>query len=202
MHKRRLIIFVKAPRPGFVKTRLAKSIGPDEACAAYRRLAETLFDSLGTLPNVELRHAPDDAPEEIAPWLRPGWMLAPQGSGDLGDRLKNAFASAFNDGCDQVAIIGSDCPAVTPDDIQSTWEALIDNDLVLGPAHDGGYWLVALRDAYPELFSEIDWSTPRVLAQTLVAAKTSDLSVAQLRPLTDIDTLDEWRQFLDDQGDA
>jgi glycosyltransferase A (GT-A) superfamily protein (DUF2064 family) len=101
-----------------------------------------------------------------------------------------------------VAIIGSDCPAVTPDDIQSTWEALIDNDLVLGPAHDGGYWLVALRDAYPELFSEIDWSTPRVLAQTLVAAKTSDLSVAQLRPLTDIDTLDEWRQFLDDQGDA
>lgn len=202
MAKRRLIIFIKAPRPGSVKTRLAKSIGPKEACAAYQRLAETLFDNLAELPDIELRHAPDDAAKEIELWLRPGWTIAPQGSGDLGDRLKNAFASAFHDGCNKVAIIGSDCPDVTPDDIQATWDGLGENDVALGPARDGGYWLVALRSPHPELFSNIDWSTPQVLPQTLAAAKKSDLSIAQLRPLTDVDTLDEWRRFLQDHGEA
>ncbi len=194
--RNRLIVFVKAPRSGFVKTRLADSIGAEAACEAYRELAQTLFDSLTDLANVELRFAPDDADAEIRPWLRPGWTASPQGEGDLGDKLHNAFLAAFKDGCEKVAIIGSDCPDVTGADIREAWKRLNQRDLVLGPATDGGYWMIALKRPCARLFQKIAWSTGSVLAQTIAAGTDAGLEIDCLRPLTDIDTLDEWREFV------
>lgn len=199
MAKCRLIIFVKAPRPGFVKTRLAKSIGDDAACSAYGTLAESLLENLAELNAVELRFAPDDAADELRPWRRKKWTLVPQGAGDLGERLQNAFASAHSDGCDRIAVIGSDCPDITANDIRGAWRELNEHDIVVGPAHDGGYWLIALREPHSELFSNIDWSTDRVLDQTLEIASASGLKVARLRTLTDIDTLDEWTRFVENR---
>src|SRR2546421_438314 len=124
MSLNRLVILVKAPRPGLVKTRLARSIGANEACAAYRTLTETLLRNLEKIPGVELRFAPDDAASEIQGWLGKGWKSLPQGSGDLGERMHRVFAEAFAEGAKAVVLIGSDCPAITRDDIHTCWSRL------------------------------------------------------------------------------
>jgi rSAM/selenodomain-associated transferase 1 len=194
--QRKLIDFLKAPRPGWVNTRLAGSLGIRSACEAYRRLVETLLDQLGELREIELRFAPDDALEEIRPWIREGWAAAPQGPGTLGQRLERAFREAFSAGLNRVVIIGSDCPAVTMDDINSAWRALDSHPVVVGPAQDGGYWLIGLSAPRRELLENISWSTDKVLRQTLERARQSGARVRLLRELADVDTPEDWDQFL------
>jgi rSAM/selenodomain-associated transferase 1 len=195
MPQQKLVIFVRAPRPGTVKTRLAKTLGAVPACEAYRRLVETLTDNLQTLNEVELRFSPDDAGNEIRPWLKSGWSCAPQGTGDLGQRLQSAFADSFKLGSARVVIIGSDCPVVARQDIVEAWHRLSSYDVALGPARDGGYWLIGLRRLQPELFHRIPWSTDRVLAETMRRAREGGLSVHRLRELRDVDTEADWREF-------
>jgi rSAM/selenodomain-associated transferase 1 len=195
-----VIIFLKTPRPGLVKTRLARSLGDQAACAAYRQLVDTLLENLKAVEGVQLRYAPDDAQAEIAPWLRPGWTSAPQGDGDLGNRLVAAFAHAFARGAERVLILGSDCPSVTPGDLAAGFEMLHRLDVVLGPAEDGGYWLIGLRELRPELFVDMPWSTSRVLPLTLERARNRALSVGQLRELADVDTERDWLKFLGAKG--
>jgi rSAM/selenodomain-associated transferase 1 len=191
-----LIVFVRAPRPGTVKTRLALALGPAAACAAYRTLVDTLLRRLAGLPNLTLRFTPDDAHAEIADWLAPGWRAQAQGAGDLGARLHAAFASAFDAGARRVAAIGSDCPELTEGDVREAWRALRGHDVVVGPATDGGYWLIGLREARPELFAGVDWGTSRVLEQTLALARAHGLRVHRLRERRDVDTAEDWRAFL------
>src|SRR5687767_4094941 len=197
MHASRLlIVFVKAPRAGAVKTRLAASIGSDAACAAYKTLVEAVLRQVSSLDNVQLRFSPDDAEEEVRRWARGDWTLAPQGDGDLGERLNAVFADVFRSGVERVVIIGSDCPYVTDTDIVQAWDALESNDVAVGPACDGGYWLVGLREgSRPELFANIAWGTEAVLRQTLDAAKTQGLRVHLLRELRDIDTVEDWKAY-------
>ncbi len=191
-----LIVFVKAPRAGQVKTRLARAIGADAANVAYRRLAETVLDSLRELPQVQLRFAPDDAANEIRPWLRADWNALEQGAGDLGARLERGFDEAFAGGAQRVVVIGSDCPDISVADVQDAWDALRRADVVLGPATDGGYWLLGLRAPQPALLQNMEWSTSTVLAETLARCKASRLRVRQLRELSDVDTIEDWRRFL------
>ena len=192
----RLIVFVKAPRAGFVKTRLAAALGPHGALAAYRALVERVLGELSPLRDVELRFAPDDATAEISAWLRPDWGAAPQGDGDLGARMHRAFAQAFASCATRVVLIGSDCPHVNTGDIAAAAAALTEYDVVLGPAEDGGYWLVALRAPAPGLFEQIAWSTERVLAQTRARAPSLGLRVHLLRTLPDVDTVEDWQRYL------
>ncbi len=192
---KRLIIFLKAPRAGLVKTRLAQSIGPEAALAAYKKLVLILLKNLKPLHDVELRFAPDDAQKDIRPWIRKGWKSAPQGHGDLGVRLKKALKESFDAGCGKVVIIGSDCPEVTEEDIQAAWKALDDHELVLGPAADGGYWLIGMTKYYPLLLEGIPWSTESVFAETFLRAEKLGLRIALLRTLTDIDTFEDWERF-------
>lgn len=201
MSAQQLIVFLKAPRPGAVKTRLAQKLGADGACAAYRRLVETLLKRLDPLHGVELRFTPDDAQVEIAPWLRTGWRAKGQGGGDLGRRLQTAFAEAFAAGAQRVVIIGSDCPEVNAADIQEAWRELRKFDVVVGPAVDGGYWLIGLRQPAPELFEGITWSSETVLAETMQRAKAGRRSIQVLRILTDVDTEQEWQEFLKSGGE-
>jgi rSAM/selenodomain-associated transferase 1 len=191
-----VIVFIKAPRVGTVKTRLAQKIGAAAACDAYKTLMSTVLRSIAALPNVQLRHSPDEAEAEVEHWRKPGWTTAPQGTGDLGLRLQRAFSDAFNSGASRVVIIGSDCPWLSAADIQQAWSDLETHDVVLGPARDGGYWLVALRQPLPELFEEISWSTANVLGQTVERANSRGLRVRLLRELRDVDTLEDWQLFL------
>lgn len=192
-----LILFAKAPRPGFVKSRLARDLGPDHACAAYLEIVDTLLGNLAPIANVEIRFAPDDASAEIAPWLRPGWTSHPQGDGDLGQRLICAFEQACARRKGPVVVIGSDCPDVTPADIEAAGQALEggSTDVVLGPARDGGYWLVGAQAVHRTLFEGVAWSTETVLRQTLHAAHAKGLRVTLLRELEDIDTTAEWHAY-------
>ena len=195
MPKELLIIFVKAARPGQVKTRLAEKIGAEGACAAYRQIAGIVRDKLRSMTNVQARFTPDDAALEIARWLPRGWDAAPQGQGELGERLRNAFRDGFKNGAERVVIIGSDAPDVCREDIKEAFAALAERDVILGPAEDGGYWLIGLRSEQGRLFEEISWSSDSVLAETVARAKESKLKVHLLHILSDIDTVEDWRRF-------
>jgi rSAM/selenodomain-associated transferase 1 len=191
MPEPRIIIFVKAPRPGFVKTRLAAAIGNEAACGAYRQLAETVLAHLAPLPHLELRFTPDDAEDEITHWLSDGWTAHPQGEGDLGERMHRAFTEANG----PAIIIGSDCPQVELSDLRTAAKTLQARDAVIGPATDGGYWLIALNAPCPALFENIKWSTSDVLPKTLEKANEAGLSVQLLRELTDVDTGEDWQRW-------
>jgi rSAM/selenodomain-associated transferase 1 len=199
----RLIVFLKAPRPGLVKTRLVGALGPDGACAAYVSLVETLLHRLRNRTDLELRFTPDDAAGEVRPWVRPGWVLEPQGRGDLGARLARATEAAFSGGCGPVVIIGADCPEVSSRDVEKAVELLTEGkaDVVLGPARDGGYWLIAMRKPWTALFSGIPWSTDRVLIETTARAQSLHLAVKELRTLTDVDEPEDWETIRPRLGD-
>lgn len=196
MPDEQLIVFVKAPRLGTVKTRLAKTMGAPAALAAYRRLVKTVLENLSRLDGVELRYTPDDAASEIQAWVQPGWHARPQGGGDLGVRMQRAFGDHFSNGANQVVIIGSDCPEATAGDIREAWRKLKTSDLAVGPATDGGYWLIGLRQPQPQLFEGIAWGGESVLAETLQRAKAAQLRMEILRILTDVDTERDWQEFV------
>ena len=199
MAKERLIIFVKAPRAGCVKTRLAQKVGADRACAIYEEIVATALSNLRSLHALELRFTPDDAREEIVAWMQGDWTAEPQGDGDLGERLERAFVSAFANGAERVVVIGSDAPDVKTADVRAAWKQLKLYDLVIGPSVDGGYWLIGLRSLQPELFREIRWSSDQVLAQTLARAKSFGLRVQLLRILQDIDTETDWNAYVQER---
>lgn len=194
-----LFVFVKAPRVGTVKTRIAQTIGAERACAIYRELVETVLKNLSSIRYTQLRFSPDDSREEITRWLREDWKAEPQGTGDLGERLQSAFAEAFADGAERVVIVGSDCPEVKTQDVRAAWKELRSHDLVIGPAVDGGYWLIGLRAPQPELLREITWSSDQVLAQTLQRAKSLGLRIQLLRILNDIDTETDWNAYVQEK---
>jgi uncharacterized protein len=195
MGRELLIIFVKAPRPGHVKTRIAEVIGPQPAADAYLALVGILIGNLRTLPNVEVRYTPDDAFLEIPQWLQPTWKTAPQGQGDLGERLVKACRDGFKHGAERVVVIGSDAPEILREDIEAAWSALNDHDVVLGPAEDGGYWLIGLKSEQPALFEGIAWSTSSVCEETVKRAESNGLKVHLLRKLSDIDTIEDLGRF-------
>jgi rSAM/selenodomain-associated transferase 1 len=196
MSKERLIVFVKAPRPGLAKTRIAKTSGPQRAVAIHRELVDAVLGGIGSLSTVELRFTPDDAEPDIRPWVQETWTAQPQGSGDLGARLVRAFEEAFAAGAERVAIIGSDCPEGRTSDVRSAWAELRTHDLVVGPAIDGGYWLIGLRAPQPALFEEIAWSSDQVLGQTLQRARSLGLRIQLLRNLGDVDTEEDWNAYV------
>jgi rSAM/selenodomain-associated transferase 1 len=188
-----LIVFLKHPEPGAVKTRLTPALGAEAAAALYRALAEEVLKA--TVPRLGEYETlvffdPPGAVEAIRAWL-PGMRLRPQCAGDLGARMTAAFRRAFERGGRRVAIIGTDAPAVSRETVVGALAALDEADVVVGPAEDGGYYLLALRAPRPELFEGVAWSTPAVLEQTLARAATAGLRVRQLRRLRDIDTLED-----------
>ncbi|HTD85437.1 MAG TPA: TIGR04282 family arsenosugar biosynthesis glycosyltransferase [Candidatus Binatia bacterium] len=189
-----MIILVKAPRPGTVKTRLR--LGAAAECAAYQRLAQTVLHQMAPFHAVELRFSPSDAEPEIRMWLQDGWTAAPQGGGHIGQRMQSAFTDAFATGTKRVVIIGSDCPYLNGDDIHAAWNALKSADLVLGPAEDGGYWLIGLRQNQPALFANMPWSSNEVFSETIARAKALGLKTFLLRTLSDVDTREDWEKFI------
>jgi rSAM/selenodomain-associated transferase 1 len=192
---RALIVFVKHPEPGAVKTRLAPAVGAEAAAALYRALAEEVLEA--TVPRsgeyeTLVFFDPPGAADAMRAWL-PGMRMRPQCAGDLGARMTAAFARAFERGARRVAIIGTDVPAVTRDTVGGALAALDEADVVVGPAEDGGYYLLALGAPRHELFEGVAWSTTAVLDQTLARAATAGLRVRQLRRLRDVDTLEDVR---------
>jgi rSAM/selenodomain-associated transferase 1 len=194
-------VFAKAPVPGEVKTRLARTLGNDAAAAAYRELVERTLAtadvarSRGIVAEVELWCSPDVAHPALDQWSRShGASLHRQHGDDLGARMRGALASALARG-DVPLLIGTDCPAIDADYLASASSALDTHDAVFGPVEDGGYALVGLaRDA--DAFTGIAWSTPSVMPATRAALRRAGVRWAELPTLWDVDTADDlarWR---------
>jgi rSAM/selenodomain-associated transferase 1 len=188
-----LLVFLKWPEPGLAKTRLIPALGPQTAAAVYRLLAEA--EITATRPQAReydrlLCISPADANTRIQGWF-PGEAVWPQPEGDLGHRMAAAFAEGFERGAERVAIIGTDVPAVGRATVQGAFRALDSADVVLGPAYDGGYYLLALARPRPELFEGIAWSTPEVLSATRARADALGLRTRLLGAMNDVDTIDD-----------
>jgi rSAM/selenodomain-associated transferase 1 len=196
-----LIVFLKQPQPGAVKTRLAEALGPEAAAELYRAMAEEVVRRTHPRGGEYRRfffYTPDEARCEMGGWF-PVETWLPQRGEDLGARMVAAFDDAFRRGARRTAIIGTDAPSVSRERVIEAFEALGGYDVAVGPASDGGYYLLALGSPRPELFEGIAWSTPSVLAQTLERAATLGLRVRLLKSLSDIDTMadvrSEWPQL-------
>ena len=197
----RVLLFLKAPRPGTVKTRLAADLGNEAATVLYRRLAERQIAAVHAtgLP-LELHFAPADAEPELRAWLGDtAGHFIPQCSGDLGARLANATSRAFADGATRVALIGTDCPALDATRLLSAFATLTDApaDAVFGPARDGGYYLLGLSGPHLDLFRDIPWSTADTLRVSLARAESATLRTASLPEEDDIDDLTSLRRHPD-----
>ena len=196
--RRTLIIFARAPRRGTVKTRLAASVGEDEALRIYRDLGSHAADvSASGDWHTLVAFTPDDAEPDTRRWLGEHLSYAPQGSGDLGARLARSIHDALQSGAESVVVIGTDCPDLTSGEIATAFAALDGADVVLGPATDGGYYLIGLRAEHPSLFSGMTWSATNTLALTLERAAKAGLRVALLPPRPDIDTVEDLRAWQD-----
>jgi len=195
MSDRALVLFVKHPEPGAVKTRLAEAIGPGAAAELYRALAERVLEATTPGPGEYERLVffdPPQAREAMRAWL-PGVRLLAQSAGDLGARMGDAFARAFARGASRVAVVGTDAPGVSRQAVVAALDALDAADVVIGPTADGGYCLLALRKPRPELFAGIAWSTPAVAPGTRARAGAAGLLVHELPLLRDVDTLEDVR---------
>jgi len=187
--KRALLYFVKYPEPGKAKTRLAKSVGFEEAARMYRDVAESNFRQLrgSGAWRLWVIFDPPERERDIELWLDGADQYCPQKDGDLGERLSGAFEMAFQQGFKQVIALGSDTLSLEPKIISRAFEGLDQYDVVLGPARDGGYYLIGLTQPQPVLFRDIPWSSSDVLSKTRRRIEEAQLSYYLLTELEDLD---------------
>ncbi len=200
--KERLNIFTRYPEPGKTKTRLIPALGAEQAANLQRQMTEHTLTQVRALQNdrpttMEVRFAGGD-PSLMARWLGADLVYQPQGDGDLGTRMARSLSLAFQDDVDRAVIIGTDCPGLNAHLMAKAFEQLhLQHDLVLGPALDGGYYLLGLRYFIPELFIGINWGTSEVLQQTVAISQQVNLAIAYLPQLADVDRpedLSVWQQ--------
>lgn len=195
MPSRAVLVFVRAPQPGRVKTRLAAAVGEGAALRIYRRLAEHTMAEVRALAAddvaVRVHYAPADAGDAVRGWLGADVLYLPQAEGDLGVRMMDAFARAFSDGAEHVVIVGSDLPEVSASLLHRAFRLLDAHPAVIGPARDGGYYLLGLRGMMEGVFDGIAWSTAEVLRATLDRLHAAGVEPAMLEVLSDVDTVDD-----------
>ena len=192
---RHLIVFTRFPEKGTTKTRLIPALGAKGAAELQRKMTEHILariSSAGITPelNIQIRFEGCSA-KQMQNWLGPEYTYRPQGNGDLGRRMLSAFKTAFQNRADRVTLIGTDIPGITAATVYNAFNILEHEDLTLGPARDGGYYLIGLRrDTFKParaLFAGINWGDKSVLADTLKIAAVSGLRPHLLEELADVD---------------
>lgn len=181
-----LLIFVKHPIPGQVKTRLAATVGHDTALKVYQEL---LRFTCGLAQQLRVDKAVfyGNLIPETDVWQEAGFPRYLQKGPDLGSRMQHAFEWASAQGYQKIAVIGSDCAQLTPEILQTAFDALDREDAVIGPAHDGGYYLLGMKDAFPAVFTNKNWSTESVFPDTVSDFQQADKTFFLLPTLSDVD---------------
>jgi uncharacterized protein len=193
MAQERVLIFTRYPEPGQAKTRLIPALGAAGAADLHRQMTEHTLAQVKHLQHIrpavsgKVYFSGPQGPAEMQAWLGSDWNYQAQGSGDLGDRLIHALATSLQAGVDSVLVIGTDCPDLTAELMAEALNHLQVHDLVIGPATDGGYYLIGLRSPIPELFTGIPWGTDTVFRRTVAIAQALNLSIAYLPTLDDVD---------------
>jgi uncharacterized protein len=198
-----LIVFTRYPIPGKTKTRLIPALGAAGAANLHCQMTEHTLAQVRQLQAdgvaIEVHYAGAEFDRDLADWLGADLVYRSQGDGDLGDRMALAIKTAVDAGYERVIIIGTDCPGLSADILQLAFQQLRDRDVVLGPAIDGGYYLIGMQRFIPELFVGIDWGTSAVRQQTIEIATKLGLSMGDLPLLADIDRPEDlpiWAQII------
>lgn len=182
-----LLVFVKHPRAGEVKTRLAKDIGDEKALAVYQDLLAHTAQIIAPLQATIWIGYGNEVPTEDL-WSERSYPRFLQSGDDLGQRMCAAFEDGFNSHFGSIVIIGSDCPTLTTDILEAAFEALSTHDMVMGPAWDGGYYLMGMNALFKNVFLNKKWSTSTVLEDTVSDIISAGLTYFTLPTLRDIDT--------------
>jgi hypothetical protein len=186
-----LFLVTRFPQPGRTKTRLIPVLGAEGAANLQRQMTEHLLHRLQPYCRhhglrLEIHFAGGTTAQMLA-WLGTQIRLSPQCEGTLGQRLNHAFERGFATGLRRIFMIASDCPGISEREISEAAKQLDTHDVVLGPAEDGGYYLIGLKAPQPQLFETISWGQSCVLQQTIAQATQAQLTVSLLNPLPDID---------------
>ncbi len=200
-----ILLFVKFPGKGSVKTRLAKDIDPGFVQILYRNF---VFDMLETLAKANLPiivyFYPPESGAAVSKWLGGNYLYVPQNGSDLGERMKNAFKDVFERGFSKAVIIGSDIPDLKISILEMAFNSLHANDMVVGPSADGGYYLIGFRhDSFlPEVFKGISWGTDTVLKDTLKILREKNYKAHFLPELRDVDTIEDLKALYERNKDT
>jgi rSAM/selenodomain-associated transferase 1 len=194
-----VLLFLKAPEKGRVKTRLARTTGRDAALEIYKNFVR---DTLAMLkrsgrPTILCFH-PAHAEKTLKQWLSGDYLFWPQTGKDLGERMMNALMRAFSENYSRVLLMGTDIPDLPESVIQEAFDALEGHPAVMGPATDGGYYLIGFnrRRFSPRFFRDIAWSTPSAFSQTLNKMNTQGVSCHILPEWRDIDDMDDLKDLM------
>ena len=195
MHDKPLIlVFVKAPIKGHIKSRLAASIGEEAAFALYKDFICDVVDAVekSGYP-LRICFHPANEKETVVSLLGSGYFLMPQPSGDLGKKMEHAFRWTFDEGFTRVLLIGSDIPDIPTPILREALESLKENDIVIGPAADGGYYLIGFTKGsfFPQVFHGIPWGTKAVLDMTMHILEEASYRINLVATWQDVDTVDD-----------
>ncbi len=195
MSKNVLALITKPPILGTVKTRIAKDTDDQTALDIYIQLLSKTQDLCRQLSaDISVFYASDDIPDDEWSNITPHRYL--QVEGDLGDKLKHV-SHWLSQTYDKHLIIGGDCPYITKSLIDYAFQTLDEQDVVLGPVFDGGYYLIGAKKYHDSIFEQIDWSTEHVLSQTIDQIEKLELNFGLLDTLEDIDYIEDWRRYVD-----
>ncbi len=191
-----LIVFVKNPIPGSVKTRLQTRYAPDQVAALYTAFVR---DVLARAERIDVDQRviafdPPDAESEVRALFGGGeaqWQYVPQVQDDLGVRMREALVQQLDAGASGAVLIGTDIPSLPAYHITQAFDLLRTKDVVLGPSIDGGYYLVGVSRSTPEIFEDVEWSTPSVLSQTIDRVQRAGHTLGLVPPYFDVDTPEE-----------
>lgn len=204
-----LIVFLKSPEEGKVKSRLAKALGEETACRLYENFTLDLLETLGRVREEErcaltLYFYPPESGRRMVDWLGDGYRYMPQQGKDLGERMGNAFQECFSEGFDSALLTGSDLPDLPDTIVKEGLAFLRRSDAVIGPALDGGYYLIGFKsDTFvPEVFEGIPWGTAGVFDRTMDIFRQNKVRVSILPPWRDIDTYEDLKELLRGDEDS
>ena len=183
-----LIVYLKAPVPGGVKTRLQSRYSADEAAALYTAFIQDTFQTASGVQADRYYAAYTGDPGLVQSVTPPGWQLVPQIEADLGARMRQSLNASIASGADRVTLIGSDIPSLPANHITSAASRLETSDVVIGPTTDGGFYLIGTRRELPDIFANIAWSTDRVFEETTAAIQANGLLLGLVPPCGDVDT--------------
>ncbi len=193
-----MIVFLRAPEKGRVKTRLAREVGENKALALYKAFVQkTLLAVERSGMDHRICFFPADKQALVAGWLGPDHGYMPQLGNDLGQRMGNALAAIFDQGAPKAILVGTDIPDINSHHLLKAMDLLDQKQVVIGPSLDGGYWLIGFqREGFcPNLFLQVDWGTETVFSSTLEKCKAANLSPGLLPALQDIDSLEDLQTF-------
>lgn len=192
-----LLVFIKYPEEGKVKTRLAQTIGAKKAMDWYRVFVEYSLERYDRIESADsiVYFDPPDAREDFHEWLDDTFIFKPQPSGDLGGRLKGGFDDLLSK-YRKVIALGTDSPDLPLDYITEAISELDQNEVVIGPTEDGGYYLIGLSHMIPDLFENIPWSTSDVFPSTVEILNEKKINFHQLPKWYDVDTEQDLKRFL------